>query len=77
MVVDGADVVKGLGESMRLQWSGDVDLADGALQRAHEAYTDRLKFIEKLGLGKGDWETSTHLRLGQKTKLETLHHFQR
>ena len=36
---------------MRIQWSGDVDLADGALQKAYEAYKDRLKFIEKLGLG--------------------------
>lgn len=47
---DGVDVVSGLGESVRLQWSGDVDLNDGSLQRSHEAYIQRLKFIEKIGL---------------------------
>ena len=47
---DGVDVVSGLGESVRLEWSGDVDLNDGSMQRSHEAYIQRLKFIEKIGL---------------------------
>ena len=34
---DGVDVLPGLGESMRMEWSGDVDLNDGALQRQHSA----------------------------------------
>lgn len=43
MKADGADVVQGLGESMHLQWSGDVDLADGALQKEYEAYKEQAK----------------------------------
>ena len=46
------DVVSGLGESVHLEWSGDVDLNDGSIQRSHEAYIQRLKFIEKIGLRK-------------------------
>jgi len=29
---DGCDVNKGLKESAKLKWSGDVDLSDGSLQ---------------------------------------------
>ena len=35
---DGVDVVEGLGESTRMEWSGDVDLDDGQLQQQYEAY---------------------------------------
>lgn len=47
---DGVDVVAGLGESVRLEWSGDVDVNDGTLQASHQAYLQRLKFIEMIGL---------------------------
>ena len=30
--------------------SSDVDLNDGSMQRSHEAYIQRLKFTEKIGL---------------------------
>jgi len=30
---------------MRLEWHGDVDLADGKLQSQYQAYRDRLKFV--------------------------------
>ena len=42
---DGVDVLPGLGESMRMEWSGDVDLNDGSLQRQYDAYIQRLDFI--------------------------------
>ena len=32
---DGCDVIPGLTESVRLEWSGDVDLGDGSLQKQH------------------------------------------
>lgn len=34
---DGVDLVPGLGESMRREWSGDVDLNDGSLQEQYNA----------------------------------------
>lgn len=43
-------MVEGLGESTKKIWNGDVDLADGELQRSYEAYVQRLKFGEKVGL---------------------------
>lgn len=30
---------------MRLEWHGDVDLADGKLQSQYQAYRDRLRFV--------------------------------
>ena len=46
---DGADLVSGLGESVSGVWSGDVDLADGALVRARNLYDQRLHFMGELG----------------------------
>ena len=43
---DGCDLNPGLMESTRLQWSGDVDLNDGALQAEYSAYMERLTYIE-------------------------------
>ena len=45
---DGVDVVAGLGESLRLQWSGDVDLCDGELQTQYQLYRNRLAFVQAL-----------------------------
>ncbi len=36
MVGQGRDLVKGLGESVRVSESGDVDLNDGALAKLRE-----------------------------------------
>lgn len=47
---DGVDLVPGLGESMRREWSGDVDLNDGSLQEQYNVYIQRLDFIKDLGL---------------------------
>lgn len=43
--MDGCDLVEGLGESVDQQWTGDIDLADGALQEQHRQYLDHLKFV--------------------------------
>ena len=45
---DGCDILKGLGESVNLDWSGDVDMNDGKLQE-YSRYKERLAFIEALG----------------------------
>ena len=42
---DGTDINAGLGESMKMEWSGDVDLNNGDLQRAYELYQQELRFI--------------------------------
>ncbi|XP_065900800.1 uncharacterized protein [Dysidea avara] len=47
---DGCDITKGLKESVKLQWSGDVDLNDGSLQKQCDAYNKRLKMAENAGL---------------------------
>lgn len=43
------DVVSGLGESLRMEWSGDIDLNDGKLQQQYTTYKNDLLFIEGLG----------------------------
>ncbi len=44
---DGTDVVEDFGESVRGEWSGDVDQPDGKLQKQFEK---QLKFISDIGL---------------------------
>ena len=47
---DGTDLVAGLSESVKVQWSGDVDLDDNKLQESYEEYVKELDFIDGLGL---------------------------
>ena len=48
----GCDITKGLKESTKLEWTGDVDLNDGSLQEEYKAYRERLTFIETIGKDK-------------------------
>lgn len=48
---DGVDVVSGLSESSHMEWSGDVDLNNGSIEEMHQAYINRLKFIDNVGVG--------------------------
>ena len=59
---DGCDIVKGLKESTKLQWSGDVDLNDGSLQEQYETYRKRLEFVKKLGLNIEHCEVTGQLK---------------
>lgn len=45
---DGCDILKGLCESTTHQWSGDVDMNDGAVQEHHRRYMYRLNSTSKL-----------------------------
>jgi len=47
---DGCDLVKGLKESVKLKWSGDVDLNDGELQEQYNTYIGHLESVKKAGL---------------------------
>ena len=47
---DGVDVVKGLCESVKGQWSGDVDLNDGQLEVLYQEYQLRLNTAKQIGL---------------------------
>jgi hypothetical protein len=47
---DGCDLVEGLGESINLDWCGDVDMNDGELQAMYKIYRERLDFISVLGM---------------------------
>ncbi len=49
---DGVDVVPGLSESVKLEWSGDVDLNDRVVEKMHAMYMKRLKFIEHAGVSR-------------------------
>lgn len=45
-----ADLVKGLTESMKEVWSGDVNFNDGELERQYKQYQDRLSLIMSVKL---------------------------
>ena len=46
---DAVDLVEGLCESVRGEWSGDIE-SDGQLQQMFQQYQGRLQFINKIGL---------------------------
>ena len=48
---DGCDVVKGICESTRGEWSGDVDLNDGHLKDLQKRFKEQLQWTEGIGLG--------------------------
>ena len=66
---DGTDVVKGLWESTRGQWGGDVNLNDGKLESLRYEYDKRMKWIEGLSLNKGDIDA---IKEDQKAGVEFL-----
>ena len=39
-------------ESLRREWSGDVDLGDGELEQLHQTYMQLISFIQGIGLEK-------------------------
>ena len=39
-------------ESLRREWSGDVDLGDGQLEQLHQTYMQLISFIQGIGLEK-------------------------
>ena len=45
---DAVDLVAGLGESVKGEWSGDVDIGDGRLQQTFKDYQKRLQMIAKM-----------------------------
>jgi len=45
---DGCDVVSGLMESTTNVWNGDVDYGDGAVQKHHREYVERLEVVDSL-----------------------------
>lgn len=68
---DGCDVLKGLKESTKMEWSGDVDLADGSVQKQHEKYKQRLDHASKVGLNRAS--TAREILTSVKKDLEFLH----
>lgn len=43
---DGCDIVSGLKESTKKEWSGDVDLNNGEIHELHSQYIDSLRFLD-------------------------------
>ena len=64
---DGVDVVRGLCESVKGKWSGDVDLNDGKLCNLYQAYQERMQMVSGIGLK----ERSTTLLIEEDLNLET------
>ena len=51
---DGCDINKGLKETAKLEWSGDVDLTDGSLIVKYTNYRKFLEMAENFGLCDGN-----------------------
>lgn len=49
---DACNMRAGVMESMRHEWSGDVDLGDGQLPALHQQYMAQLDFVKGIGLNR-------------------------
>ena len=49
-MADGCDIVGGLKESMKNEWSGDADFNDGTVHKLHQKYTKSLRFLAIVGV---------------------------
>ena len=47
---DGVDLLSGLGESVKGEWSGDVDLNDGSTQQLYKSYRKQLDFLDGISV---------------------------
>ena len=65
---DGCDINQGLQESLQRQWSGDVDLNDGSLQKQYNDYINRIGQAKKLGLERHQVDDQLDLLLSDFTK---------
>ena len=68
---DGVDVVQGLRESVRGQWSGDVDLNDGQLQSLYLEYKQQLKPTGEIGLGERGTQQAVEADLNAALQVVT------
>ncbi|XP_065893778.1 uncharacterized protein [Dysidea avara] len=59
---DGCNINKGLKETTKLQWSGDVDLGDGALQKQYQSYKLRLQKVNELSASAADGLRAVYLQ---------------
>ena len=65
---DGCDINQGLKESLQRQWSEDVDLNDGSLQKQYNDYINRIEQAKQLGLERGQVDDHLELLLHDLTK---------
>ena len=47
---DDVDLLSGLGESVKGEWSGDVDLNDGSTQQLYKSYRKQLDFLDGISV---------------------------
>ncbi len=64
--------MKGLFESTKGVWSGDVDLNDGHLQQLYRQYESRCKFIEGVGVNEGAERLKSNLESAVNSTSEDL-----
>ena len=68
---DGCDVVKDVWESIKGEWSGDIDLNDGQLECLHQQYKEQLQWTEGIGLKeRGSADSTRHDLQGALASLE-------
>ena len=71
---DGCDVVSGLTESTKHEWTGDVDMADGSLEQQHDAYLKRLDLVKGISRKLYNTQQRNHTVLDLRQIQQELQH---
>lgn len=69
---DGADLLSGLGESVKGEWSGDVDLNDGSTQQLYRNYRKQLDFLDSISVKVGDCNLKRDIEMVRQQTVQDI-----
>ena len=69
---DGADLLSGLGESVKGEWSGDVDLNDGSTQQLYKSYRKQLDFLDGISVKLDDCNLKRDIEMLRQQTVQDI-----
>ena len=69
---DGVDLLSGLGESVKGEWSGDVDLNDGSTQQLYKSYGKQLDFLDGISVKVDDCNLKQDIEMLRQQTVQDI-----
>ena len=69
---DGADLLSGLGESVKGEWSGDVDLNDGSTQQLYKSYRKQLDILDGISVKLDDCNLKRDIEMLKQQTVQDI-----
>ena len=69
---DGADLLSGLAESVKGEWSGDVDLNDGSTQQLYKSYRKHLDILDGISVKVDDCNLKQDIEMLRQQAVQDI-----